>query len=195
MTRPTRRIELALLVLIVTLAGCSDERLVTQAERASDRQAEQNRQIAHQNQHLAEATNRLVTADAQARSDTLSLQRELQAEQTKIGVGRDELEGERRELAHTRYRDPIVAAVLTDLGLVLACLLPLVLCGYLLRGLKHEPTEAELAELLAVELVSETPVLLPAVDRDVTGTAGVAQPRGTAGHGFRRCSLTEDTPL
>jgi hypothetical protein len=146
---------------MLALAGCSDERLVSQAERASERQAEQNRQIAHQNQQLAEATNRLIAADARARTESLSFERDLQAERSKIGSQRDKLEDERRELAQTRYRDPIVAAVLTDLGLALACILPLVLCGYVLRGLKHDPTEAELAELLAVEIVSDTPVLLP----------------------------------
>ena len=39
--------------------------------------------------------------------------------------------------------------------------MPLALCGYLLRGLRHNPGDEELAELLTVELVSDTPTLLP----------------------------------
>jgi hypothetical protein len=159
--RRQRRIASVLFLLLLG-AGCdSDQRLVRQAEQAADRQAEQNREIARQNQELAQATNQLVAADAQARKETLLFQQGLQAEQAILGQKRDDLEVERRQVAADRWRDPLIAVVLADLGLLAACLAPLLLCGYLLRGLKHEPAEQELAELLAVELVSETPLLLP----------------------------------
>ena len=148
------------------MAGCdADQRLVKQAEKASDRQAEQNRQIAHQNHHLAEATNQLVSADAKARQETLALQRDLQAEQSTLGRKRDDLEDERRQIAASRHRDPIIATVLADLGLVIACVAPLVLCGYLLRGLQHEPTDQELADVLVTELTSDSPLLLSSLSR------------------------------
>jgi hypothetical protein len=48
------------LLLGVLAIGCDeDKRPVEQAREADERQAEQNRQIAHQNHELAEATNRL----------------------------------------------------------------------------------------------------------------------------------------
>ena len=177
MIRPTILCAVSLALVALGPLGCSrDERLVKQAETASNRQADQNREIARQNQELAQATNRLVTADAQARHETLSLQRELQAEQAAIGQQRDELEQERRQIADQRHRDPLLAAVLTDLGLLLACLLPLVLCGYLIHGLRREPDDLELAELLTVELVSDSPLLLPPGGLPSGGPAALAQP-------------------
>jgi len=144
------------LAAMLPIAGCdsADQRLVQQAETASQRQADQNRQIAHQNHQIAEATNRLVEADAQARKETLSLQRDLQK-------GHNELGAERRELAAQRHDEPIIAAVLTNVGLALACLLPLVLCWYLLHGLKQEPIDIELNELLVSELAADSPILFP----------------------------------
>ena len=97
----------------------------------------------------------------QARKEALALQRDLQTEQATLGHQRDVLEEERRQLAGARHRDPIIAALSTDLGLILACLVPLALCGYLLRGLRRDSGDEELAELLTVELVSDTPTLLP----------------------------------
>ena len=101
MTRPTNTLsKVALALLAFSWAGCNtDARLVKQAEKASDRQAEQNRQIARQNQEIAQATNQLVAADAQARKEALALQRDLQTEQATLGHQRDVLEEERRQLA------------------------------------------------------------------------------------------------
>lgn len=153
---PFRMMIVLAIAANMMIAGCdsTDQRLVQQAETASQRQADQNRQIAHQNHQIAEATNRLVEADAQARKETLSLQRDLQK-------GHNELEGERRELAARRHSEPIIAAVLTNVGLALTCLLPLVLCWYLLHGLRQEPADTELSDLLVSELVAESPLLLP----------------------------------
>jgi hypothetical protein len=164
MARQTNHLGVSVAWLVLTLAGCdTDERLVKQAEKASDRQADQNREIARQNHELAQATNLLVAADAQARQETLALLRELQSTQDRQGQIRDDLEAERRQIAIQRYRDPLLAAALTDGGMTLACLLPLVLCGFLFHCLRHEPNDQELAELLATELVSDAPMLLPRV--------------------------------
>jgi len=57
-----------ILLTIALLAGCQeDERVVQVAREAADRQAEQNRQIARQNQEIAQTTNRLVEADGLGR--------------------------------------------------------------------------------------------------------------------------------
>jgi hypothetical protein len=162
MPRKIERLGVSVAMLAFGLLGCStDERLVKQAEKASDRQAEQNHEIARQNQELAEATNQLVTADAQSRQETLALQRELQNEQARLAQKRDDLETERRQIASQRQRDPIVGALLIEIGTIVACMLPLVLCGLLFHGLRHEPNAQDLADLLTTELVSECPVLLP----------------------------------
>ncbi len=162
MTLMIKRRGLSLTAIVVVALGCSaDERLVRQAERASERQADQNREIARQNQEFSQATQQLLAHDAQARHEAMNLQHDLQAEQSVIGHQRDELERERRQRALWRDRDPLIASAITDLGLLLACLLPLGLCWYLLFALRREPADRELGEILATEIVDEHSLLLP----------------------------------
>jgi hypothetical protein len=162
MTLMIKRRGLSLTALAVLALGCTaDERLVRQAETASERQASQNREIARQNQEFAQATKQLLAHDAEARHEAISLQHDLQAEQSAVGRERDELERERRQRALWRNRDPLIAAAIADLGLLLACLLPLGLCWYLLFALRREPADRELGEILATELVNEESILLP----------------------------------
>ncbi len=83
----------------------------------------------------------LVDRDAQCRQELNELQREsqsaIQVERQSIDRQREDLEAERRQIADERQRAPIIAAAISQVGLVLACLLPLVLCGYLLYVLRH----------------------------------------------------------
>ena len=157
-----------LLLLMTALVGCehSDERLVVLSERANERQAEQNRQSALQNQQVAETTNRLVQADAQARQDAAAIQREHQQEvrasRTRLDQQRDALEAERRRIADQRYRDPIIADAIGGGALLIAAVLPLVICILLLRQLSSTPPDEALGELLLAELVADEPTLLPA---------------------------------
>ncbi|MCA9068594.1 MAG: hypothetical protein KDA84_06710 [Planctomycetaceae bacterium] len=59
-------------------------------------------------------------------------------------------------------RDPIIATAIQSLGLMLARLMPLGVCIYLLNQLGIETgDERVLAELLALEIVSDEPTLLP----------------------------------
>jgi hypothetical protein len=144
------------------MAGCEEEeRLAEMAERHLERQAEQNRQMADLHKEVAEGTRQLVEADARAREEMVALQRNLQADQAAVGQQRDQLEGERRDLAAKRRLDPIIAAAITNLGLLAVCALPLVLCWYLLHP-RVEPADAQIvAEVLLQDLVSDRPLLLP----------------------------------
>jgi hypothetical protein len=153
--------------LILTAIGCDEEenkRLAEMAERHIERQAEQNRQVTELQREVAEGSRRLVEADAQARQEMVTLQREVQAERSEVGRQRDLLEGERRELAAKRRLDPIVAAAITNIGLLLACLLPLVLCWYLLQRRVEPADDQAVAEVLLEDLVSDRPLLLPLTD-------------------------------
>ena len=79
-----------------------------------------------------------------------------------IDAGREQLEQERREIAQQRHRDPIVAATVQSIGLILACLLPLVVAVYVIRQMRSdEPDDAALAQLLVQELSADQPRLLP----------------------------------
>jgi hypothetical protein len=153
--------------LLIALSGCDGPnehaRVAQVATEAAERQAEQNRVIAHQNQELAGATKELVAADAKARQEMATLHHDLQGEQAKVDQGRDQLEGDRRAIAAQRNRDPIVAVALESLGLILACLLPLAICLVLLFGLRRESQAQDdqaLAELLIEDVMAERPKVL-----------------------------------
>lgn len=152
---------------IVAAIGCDeDTRLAEMAERHFERQAEQNRQMAELQHEVAEGTRQLVEADAKARGEMVALQRDLQADQSEVGRQRDQLESERRSLAARRRLDPIIAAAITNVGLLLTCLLPLVLCWYLLRSRVDSADDHVVAEVLLQDLVTDHPLLLPKAEHN-----------------------------
>ena len=124
---PKKTVLLALAIVVLT--GCDkDQRLVDLAREGADRQAAQNLQMAENTRQVASAAKAVVEADAQSRKDFAAMQRDVQTQQAEVGRQRDQLESDRRDAAQHRQRDPVIAAAITDVGLVLACLLPLVLC-------------------------------------------------------------------
>ena len=164
MTPPTpRTLTMSILSLALLAAGCSsgDERLARFAEAAAERQAEQNRRMAELQQEVAEGSRELVEADAKARSDFAVLHKDLQSERSEVGRQRDALEEERRDIASERVTDPLIAAAVMEAGLLVACVLPLVLCWHLLRrSEQNDPADALIAEVLLADLVADRPLLL-----------------------------------
>ena len=151
------------ILLLLAILGCnnSDDRLVELSREHAVRQAETQRQMIDLQKEVAEGSRQLVQSDAKAREELTGLQRNLRSDQAEIHHGRDQLETERREIAAQRYRDPIVAAILTDIGIVLACMLPLVLCGYVLwSAYRAGESDSAVAELLVQEMVASEPRLL-----------------------------------
>jgi Flp pilus assembly protein TadB len=125
-------------LFLVSLVGCDerDARLTQLAREAANRQADQNRVMAE-------------------------VQRGAQQSQAEVGRQRDELEAERRQIAQQRHRDPLIASAITTVGLVLACLLPLLLAAYILHCVQGPGVaDAAVTEVLVRELVSENPLLL-----------------------------------
>ena len=164
MQTDTRPILLIATMLILTVIGCNEnenKRLADMAEKHLDRQAEQNRQMSELQHEVAQGTRLLVEADAKARQEIFALHREIQTERFEVGRQRDSLEDERRAIASQRHLAPIIAAAITNIGMLLVCLLPLILCWYLL----HRPTEPAddraVAEILLEDLVASKPLLLP----------------------------------
>jgi len=159
--------SLLLVILIPTIvlaSGCrsNDARIAEMAQRQADREAEHVRQMAHLQGQAAEGSRRLVEADAEARKELTELQRDLRSDQSTVGQQRDALEAERRQIAADRRWDSTVGPAITGAAVLLACLLPLILCVMLLRGLRN-PEEAHeaLSAILVEELVAERPRLLP----------------------------------
>jgi len=162
MEKQTLRITLMLILL--TGASCnSDEnsRVAELATQQLERQADQNRRMSELQQEVASGSRKLVEADANARQEMITLQREMQTERNEIGHQRDQLEAERRDIADSRHRDPIIAAAITRVAFVVVSLLPLLVCWLLLQQ-KVEPADKnEITELLLDDLVSAESRLMP----------------------------------
>lgn len=84
------RLLIPIITTLLLTAGCSngDERLARFAEQATQRQAEQNRQMAELQRQVAEGSRKLVEANAEARAEFAKLGRELQSERSEIGAQR-----------------------------------------------------------------------------------------------------------
>jgi hypothetical protein len=171
-----RRVAMCLALLMLGVGGCGrapDERLADLAQQSMVEQRKQNDRIADQSQavveeshQLAETAKALVEHDAEARRELIAAQQELTSQlngqQSAIHTGHQQLEQDRREIAEQRHRDPLIAAVIQDFGLIIACLLPLVVAVFVIRQMQsQEPDQAAVAELLVLELTSEEPRLLP----------------------------------
>ena len=175
-TRAGRTIPALTLLAVI---GCSpapdtrDARLTRVVEESMARQQEQNQYIAKQSeaiitetQRLVDASKELVATDAKTRQELLAAQdrlnTQLDAQRAAINEAHDQLEQERRQIAQQRFRDPLIANSIQTIGLVLACLLPLGVCGLVVWRLgRSEPDDATVAELLVHELVTDQPILLP----------------------------------
>ncbi len=141
-------------ILAVLVTGCSDDRLTQLAREAADRQARQNEEMARVTRDSTEATKRLVEAESQART-------ELNAMQKNLIDGQGQLEDDRKDLANERYRESILAPIISTLGATLICVLPVAVCWYLLHGLREETSNPEVMEYLVQEITAEQPLLLP----------------------------------
>ena len=166
----------AAVLLLANIAGCGrspDERLadfaqqtMTEQIKQNDRMADQSQAVVEESHQLAEAAKELVQHDAEARRELIAAQTELtsqlNSQQSSVYAGHEQLEQDRREIADQRHRDPIVAAVIQNFGLVIACLLPLLVSVFVIQQMQsQEPDHAAVAELLTLELTSEQPRLLP----------------------------------
>jgi hypothetical protein len=165
----------ALTFVVLIAIGCSsgDERLVELSRESTERQADQNRLVETNNREVLEATNRLVEADAKSRTENIELHRQIEAERSGINQQRNALEQERRQIAGERIRDPIIAESIRAVAGLIAAILPLLVCLFLLRGLFHKSDQETLAEVLIEDLVSGQPLLsepaavsLPGTGRD-----------------------------
>jgi hypothetical protein len=180
LTIPLPRL-IAYLVPLALLAaiGCSkspdyrDQRLAEMAQetvaeqvKQNDRMADQAEAVVAESHQLAEAAKELVERDAEARRELIAAQQELTTQlnyqQSAIDAGRQQLEQDRREIAEQRHRDPIIAAAISNFGLIIACLAPFCVAAWIIHRMQfQEADQAAVAELLTLELTSDRPKLLP----------------------------------
>jgi hypothetical protein len=103
-----------------------------------------------------------VEHDAEARTEILAAQRDLQAQQFEVGHQRDELEEQRQQIAAQRRTESLLAPIVLTLGTALLCLLPVGVAAYALYVSRSSvPEMADVGQILVEELVSESPKLLP----------------------------------
>jgi hypothetical protein len=142
-------------LVLAGLGGCSDPdtRLGELASQVTREQAQQNQRIADGSKAIAQGSQHLVEADAQARRELIELQHSLRQDQVEIAQDLDALEAERKVIASQRRTESTIASGLVIFGVVIACLAPLVLAGIALQGLWREPTREEEGEVLVEELV------------------------------------------
>lgn len=155
----THALSMAALLVIIGCADNNDRRLAEQAERHEQRQAEQNRHNIELHREVAEATHRLVEADAKARQEMATLQSAIQAERNETARQRDQLEKDRRGIAKSRRFDSLTAAAVANAGLLLACLLPLGLAWLLLRHADEPASDQVVVETLLDDFSSTEPKL------------------------------------
>ena len=139
--RPPTWTAPTLVVLIAIGCSSSDDRLVDLSQKSADRQADQNRLVEANNRQVLEATKRLVEADARGRTENLELHRQIEVERSGVNQQRDALEHERRQIAAQRNRDPIIAESIQLAAGLIAAVLPLLVCLFLLRGLFDKPDQ------------------------------------------------------
>ncbi|MDF1845507.1 MAG: hypothetical protein P1U77_29210 [Rubripirellula sp.] len=198
LTIPLPRLTAHLVPLALLAAiGCSkspdyrDQRLAEMAQQTVSEQVKQNDRMADQaeavvaeSHQLAEAAKELVERDAEARRELIAAQQELTTQlndqQSAVDAGRQQLEQDRREIAEQRHRDPIIAAAISNFGLIIACLAPLCVAGWIIHRMQaQEADHAAVAELLTLEFTSDRPRLLPSPTMQrprITVTSGSPQP-------------------
>ena len=165
---PKQMMVMVVAIVALVIAGCPDDenkRLAEQAERNLERQAAQELRNSDLHREVAEATKQLVKADAAAREDMMALHRDVQLERSELGRQRDLLELERRDIANTRNRDPLIAEAIKIVGLMLVCTVPLFIAWQILRRSDQADENAAMAELLLEEISSPVPTLISIRDK------------------------------
>jgi hypothetical protein len=150
---------LAMTLLLQTGCQTESERLAALSQEHTRRQAEQSLKMAELQEQVTAGSRALVEADAKARSEIIGLQRDIQSERAAIGQQRDRLEAERKQLADERHTVPIIAEAITKIGLLLACLLPLLVCIRLLISQGHPIDDQAIWQILLDEAASDSHLL------------------------------------
>lgn len=158
-----RRAQTTVLVTMALMlqTGCQTEteRIATLSQEHARQQAEQSLRMADLQEELTAGSRALVEADASARGEIIGLQRDIQSERAEIDHQRDKLEVERKQLADERRRAPVISASITSIGLILACLLPLLVCITLLSSRGDSVDDQSVWQVLLDEAASNTNLL------------------------------------
>jgi hypothetical protein len=159
--RLRRRLLLAAITMGTVVAGCdSDQRVVELSRESVNRQAEQNHEMARQNQAVTATTQQLIQSETDVQHDASQLHEQLHTERSALDQQRQDLEGERRSLADERQRDSVIAQAIPGIVAIVVAALPLVVCWYLARSMFVSVSDdATAAEILIEQLATQGPLL------------------------------------
>ena len=143
----------AAVLLLATGCGSRDHRLTRMAEL----QAALNREMVKLNRDVAQGLTKITQENAEFRKEALIIQKQLHDQRAELIKKQEALDEERRRFAQ---HDPLVAKAVTHVGILLACLLPLGLCWYLLQLPVDQQLEPVVNDLLLQDLVADRPVLV-----------------------------------
>jgi len=141
----------------------SPPRWAEDLKKQSESQQRQVERMSEIQQDVTAGARDLVAADATARKDWVTLQNQIEltrsdltAQNRAMQEAHSRLEEERRVMEGDRRFDLLSSSVINALGSILACLVPLLLVGWLLRrqDQNEEPT-------LLPELYCERPTEIP----------------------------------
>ena len=133
-----------LALLFPLLTGCEDEEMRHQRQHVASMQKE-----------VTTASRELVAADANARKGWVEAQQSFEQtrssivqQQTDVQKGLDRLEAERRDIASERVTDSLMTGTIDSIGTIVACLVPLLLLGWLMQRFWQTETVPEIDELI-----------------------------------------------
>ena len=135
------RSHILLLLLAPLLVGCEE-----------DEEARREREhVKAMQTQVTEATRELVSADANARKGWVEAQQSFEKtrssivkQQSDIQAGLDRLETERRTIAAARVTDVLMSGTIESIGTIVACLVPLLLLGWLMQRVWQHDVDPEL---------------------------------------------------
>lgn len=141
--------------LVIAISGC-DERVADVAREGADRQAQQNAMTADLHGEVAQGTRALVTSDAEARDQIVSVHHELQAERARLDEAWSALERERQRLTERRHTESLLVASAHVAGMAILVVLLLLFSWYALFAARHDNVpESALNEYLLATLVGD----------------------------------------
>ena len=153
--RILRRSYILLVLVAPLIVGCDDD----EAQREREHVDAMQRQV-------TEATRELVSADANARKGWVDAQQSFETtrfsivkQQSDVQAGLDRLETERRSIAKERVTDLLMSGTIESIGTIVACLVPLLLLGWLMQRVWQNDLVPELDVVTVETPVSSFPVL------------------------------------
>jgi hypothetical protein len=150
-------------MLNLLTSGCEneDQQLAKLASEAAERQARQSERMMEAHANLTDGARQLVESAGRSQESLVTIQHGLEKQQAEIGRQRDLLEKDRQDIAWQRHTDPIIAGAIVQAAVLIACVLPLVLCWFVLRRPATADADGLLTEILIEEITADQPLLLP----------------------------------